>query len=239
MTTSPASTGPHGSLVPSQTAAGTQGQCLSGKQGRPRPAQRTPLAFTESMCPVSAARPPPIKVSVCAANLLLEHTHATRDLFNDTSQEGQHLRARRSSRPFLCRIPTVTPSRGQDGGRHVRVVPGAALSADGGSPDPHVCLGPARPLTPAGPCLVLGGVVFGGCSEWGGFWGWSQPGGLGTASVPKAGFSLPIGPDTGLGKTPELLHQIVYQMTPRCLEYFNDWILHDLCSGVFLSKEQF
>ena len=76
VTTSPASTGPHGSLVPSQTAAGTQGQCLSGKQGRPRPAQRTPLAFTESMCPVSAARPPPIKVSVCAANLLLEHTHA-------------------------------------------------------------------------------------------------------------------------------------------------------------------
>lgn len=187
VTTIPASIDPHSSLVPSRTAAGTQGQSLSGKQGRPGPAQRRHSAFTENTCPVSAARPPAVNVSGCASNLLLEHGHAARGLRNDTTKEAPHFRARRSSRPFLCGIPAVTPTGAGMGAGMAEWAPEELSPLTGAAPTfPAIRLGPATPLPPPFPA-----------SFWvGWFSGLVTAQRLGTARVPRAGSSFTISPDS-------------------------------------------
>ena len=190
MTTIPASTAPHSSLVPSRTAAGMQGQYLSGKQGRPGPAQRRHSAFTENTCPDSATRPPAVNMSGCASNLLLEHGHAARGLRNDTTKEAPHFGP--GVPPGLFSAESQQWRRpGPGWGRACQSGPRRSALCRRGQPRLSIS---ARPR-PSRLCALPP-------SGWGGFRGWSQPSGWGQHMCPEPAPLSQSAQTRGLGKMP-------------------------------------
>lgn len=187
---------PRSSLVPRRTAAGTQGQHLSGKQGRPGPTQRRPSAFTENMCPVSAARPPAVNVSGWASNLLLEHRHAARGLRSDTAKEAPTSGPGVPPGLFSAESKQWRPP-GPGWGQACQSGPRRSALRRRGQPrrSPPSVSGRPRPsrlraLPPSG---------------WGGFRGWSQPSGWGQHVCPGPAPLSPSVQTRGLGRMPELL----------------------------------